>query len=60
MKLSKHTKKFISNSGWMMGQQIYSMIISLVVGSLSARYLGPSNYGLINYGASIISFFCIM
>lgn len=60
MKLSKHTKKFISNSGWMMGQQIYSMIISLVVGSLSARYLGPSNYGLINYGASIISFFCII
>lgn len=25
-----------------------------------ARYLGPSNYGLINYGASIISFFTII
>lgn len=50
-------KKFLVNSGWMIGQQIYSMILSLVVGALSARYLGPSNFGLINYGASLISFF---
>lgn len=50
-------KRFISNSGWMMGQRIYYMLLSLVIGSLSARYLGPSNYGIINYGASFISFF---
>lgn len=53
-------KKFIGNSGWMIGQQLYNMLLQLVVGSLSARYLGPSNYGLINYGASIISFFSIV
>lgn len=50
-------KKFLVNSGWMVGQQIYSMLLSLIVGALSARYLGPSNFGLINYGASLISFF---
>ncbi len=49
--------KFVGNTGWMMFKNIYSMILSLVVGSLSARYLGPSNYGLINYGSSIIAFF---
>ena len=54
------TKKFASNFGWMMGQQIYNMLISLVVGSLSARYLGPSNYGLLNYSASVLSFFTII
>ena len=53
-------RKFAGNTGWMMAQQIYSMILSLIVGSLSARYLGPSNYGLLNYGASIISFFTII
>lgn len=53
-------KKFLGNSGWMIGQQVYNMLLQLVVGSLSARYLGPSNYGLINYGASIISFFSII
>lgn len=35
------------------------MLLSLVVGVLSARYLGPSNYGTINYAASYISFFSI-
>lgn len=53
-------KRFLGNSGWMIGQQLYNMLLQLVVGSLSARYLGPSNYGLINYGASIISFFSII
>lgn len=60
MRISGNTKKFLGNSGWMMGQQIYYMVLSLVVGSLSARYLGPSNYGIINYGSSIISFFSII
>ena len=32
-------KKLISNSFWMMASKIYSMLVSLVVGSLSARYL---------------------
>lgn len=50
-------KRFIGNTGWMMGQRIYSMFLSLVVGALSARYLGPANYGLLNYGATIISLF---
>ena len=49
--------KFIGNTGWMIFRNIYSMLISLIIGSLSARYLGPSNYGLINYGSAIITFF---
>lgn len=47
-------KKFLSNTGWQMAQQIYSMILSLIIGAVSARYLGPSNYGLLNYGATLI------
>lgn len=31
-------------------------LLQFVVGMLSARYLGPSNYGLINYAASIVAF----
>lgn len=51
--------KFIQNTGWIMFAQIYQMLLSLVIGVLSARYLGPSNYGTINYAASYISFFTI-
>lgn len=53
-------KKFLVNSGWMIGQQIYSMVLSLLVGVLTSRYLGPSNVGLINYGSSLISFFYVL
>ncbi len=33
------------------------MLISLVVGLLTARYLGPSNYGTINYATAYTAFF---
>ena len=31
------------------------MLLSLIVGSLTARYLGPDNYGIINYSLSYIN-----
>ena len=49
--------KFVGNTSWLLFQNIYSMMLSLVIGALSARYLGPSNYGLIGYGASLVSLF---
>ena len=52
--------KFVGNTGWLLFQNIYSMLLSLVIGALSVRYLGPSNYGLIGYGSSLVSLFtCI-
>lgn len=33
------------------------MVLSLIVSLLTARYLGPSNYGLINYAAAYVAFF---
>lgn len=53
-------KKFIDNTGWILFKEFYSILVSLIVGSLSARYLGPSNYGLISYGGALISFFLIV
>lgn len=49
--------RFIGNTNWLIFQNIYSMGLSLIVGALSARYLGPSNYGLIGYGASLVNLF---
>lgn len=62
--MSKNLKKilsnrFLQNTGWMAFAQIYQMVISLFIGVISARYLGPTNYGTINYAASYISFFTI-
>ena len=49
--------KNVKNASWIIGEQIFQMVLSLVVGILSARYLGPSNYGSLNYTASFVSFF---
>jgi len=49
--------KEIKNAGWLIGGKIAQMILSLFVGVISARYLGPSNYGLISYGNALASFF---
>lgn len=48
--------KEANNAGWIIGEQVFQMMISLVIGILSARYLGPANYGLINYTASFVNF----
>ena len=45
------------NALWLIGGKVAQMILSLFVGVLSARYLGPSNYGVINYGSALTSFF---
>ena len=50
-------KKILSNSVWMIIQHLYSMLTSLVIVALIARFLGPSDYGLINYCASVITIF---
>ena len=49
--------KEISNAGWIIGERIVQTVLSLVVGVLSARYLGPGNYGALNYTASFVTFF---
>lgn len=49
--------KNVRNSGWIIGQQVFQMLLQLVVGVLTARYLGPSNYGSLNYTASFVVFF---
>ena len=55
MKLLQH--KTLQNSGWVIGGKLGQMLISLVVNLLTARYLGPANYGLINYSLSYTAFF---
>lgn len=48
---------FLTNTIWNIGGKVIQMFISLIVGMLTARYLGPSNYGIIGYTASYVTFF---
>ena len=44
------------NAGWIIGCKIVQSLINFVIGMITARYLGPSNYGVISYVASIVAF----
>lgn len=50
----------VSNSMWIIGGQVFQMGLTLVIGMLTARYLGPTNYGVIGYTASYVSFFSVV
>ena len=49
--------KVTRNASWIIAGRVYHMVLAFVVGLLTARYLGPNNYGLINYAATYTSFF---
>ena len=46
----------IANAGWIIGCKIIQSLLGVLISMLTARYLGPSNYGLINYAAAIVAF----
>lgn len=51
------SSKVTKNAGWIIAGRVYHMMLAFLVGLITARYLGPANYGLINYATSITAFF---
>lgn len=49
-------KRVFNNAKWIIVCRIGQSLMQLIVGMITARYLGPSNYGLINYAASVVAF----
>lgn len=50
-----YTKVF-NNAKWIVICKVMQSLLQLVVGMITARFLGPSNYGLIKYAASVVAF----
>ena len=48
--------KVAKNAAWIIGIRIVQSIAALLINMLTARYLGPSNFGLITYAASLVAF----
>lgn len=48
--------KTVKNAAWIIACKIVQALVGLVVAMLSARYLGPSNYGVLNYAISVVAF----
>ena len=41
--------KTVKNAGWIIAGKVMQMVLSFFISILTARFLGPSNYGIINY-----------
>ncbi len=49
--------RIVKNAGWLMIGRVIHMILSFVIGLLTARYLGPANFGVLNYAGAYTTFF---
>ena len=49
--------RIAQNAGWLIFGKVGQMVVNFLVGLLTARFLGPSNYGLLNYAAAYTAFF---
>lgn len=48
--------RIIKNASWIIIGRILQALLNIVVTMVTARYLGPSNYGLITYASSLVTF----
>ena len=48
--------RVFNNAKWIVVCKFAQSVLQMIVGMISARYLGPSNYGLISYAASVAAF----
>lgn len=57
MKVFDLGRKELNNAGWLICGKVTQMLLALLVSTWSARYLGPGEFGLVNYGNTFTSFF---
>lgn len=54
---SQALKKIVVSTGWLAVERIFRMVVSFFVGIAIARYLGPEQYGQLNYAQSFVALF---
>lgn len=50
-------RKVARNAGWLIGGNVVHKALAFLMSILVARYLGPGDYGLINYAGAYTAFF---
>ncbi len=50
-------RRYLKNTSWMFFGQVFSLVVAFFVGARIARYLGPENYGVLNYVLSFAGIF---
>lgn len=56
-RLSPGLRRIIQSVGWLSGERVLRMAVTLFVGIYVVRYLGPQAYGKLSYAASFVGLF---
>lgn len=57
LEASPTLRRFLPNTGWILGERMLRMLVALVVGVWVARYLGPGPYGQIQFALACVAIF---
>lgn len=60
IKRSQSLPMIFKNISWLSFDRLLRMFLGIFVGVLLARYLGPANYGLLNYAISFTAIFAVI
>jgi O-antigen/teichoic acid export membrane protein len=52
--------RIVSNSGWLIGEQVVHALVSLGIGIWLARFLGPEAFGQFSFALALVSVFAIV
>ena len=50
-------QRYFRNTGWLFFARIFILVVAFFINAYMARYLGPGNYGLLNYVFSFVGLF---
>lgn len=53
----ENVRKILANFSWLISGKLIQLVIGLPVSILVARSLGPSQFGILSYAASLVAFF---
>ena len=57
MTISENFKKYFYNTGWLFAEKSVYLLAGFIIGIFVARYLGPSDFGILNYAISFVLLF---
>ncbi|HPU15498.1 MAG TPA: flippase, partial [Polymorphobacter sp.] len=49
--------KLLANIGWLVGDKVLRLGVGVLIGAWTARYLGPEQFGAMNYAMAIVTLF---
>jgi PST family polysaccharide transporter len=59
-RLSPGFRKVLGNTSWLMLDRLVRMGLGLVVGVWVARFLGPAQFGMLNFGVAFVALFATL